>query len=211
MEAIQKLLGLFNSGYTVSVAVAAIVGVLFKIGTQLFKAMGWHDRYFVRKRLTRLKAIRSDANNSAITHYLDEAIDLEMFRIASGVNTSRSKMEYLLQLNQVGRWSPGQLRSLSKFLALDAGRDAPTLSVTLLDRLGAWVSGASALCAIALGVSNLIRCMLTGMPLIWLLGISLFGLTLIAGRFLATDLIDYLIVRRAQQYLGNDLAPAPDA
>lgn len=208
MEVIQQLQALFSSGYSTAVAVAAIVTILFKTVAQLFRAMEVHDKYFVRKRLTRLKDIRSSANNSQLIQYLDGAIELEIFRIASGVNTSRSKMEYLLQLEQVGRWSREQLRSLSKFLALEPGGATPSLAVTALARLGAWVGGISAFSTLALGAIYLIKLMLTGEPLMWLLGLLLFGLTVLAGRFLAIDLIDYIIVTRALQYLEQAPLPA---
>lgn len=207
MEVIQQLQALFSSGYSIAVAVAAIVAVLFKMVAQLFRTMEWHDKYFVRKRLARLKDIRSSASNSQLTHYLDGAIELEIFRIASGVSTSRSKMEYLLQLEQGGRWSREQLHSLSKFLVLEPGSATPVLAVTFLDRLGAWVGGISAFSTLALGAIYLLKLMLTGEPLIWLLGLLLFGVTVVAGRFLATDLIDYIIVTRAQQYLEQATLP----
>jgi hypothetical protein len=200
MEVIQQLQALFSSSYSTAIAVTAIVAVLFKMVAQLFRAMELHDKYFVRKRLARLKGIRSSADNSQLTHYLDRAIELEIFRIASGVSTSRLKMEYLLQLEQAGCWSREQLRSLSKFLALELGCATPSLSVTVLDRLGAWVAGISAFGTLALGATYLVKLMLTGEPLMWLLGLVLFGLSVVAGRFLAIDLIDYIIVTRAQQY-----------
>lgn len=203
MEVIQQLQALFSSGYSTSIAVAAIVAVLFKMVAQLFRAMELHDKYFVRKRLARLKDIRTSANNSQLIQYLDRAIELEIFRIASGVSTSQSKMEYLLQLEQAGRWSREQLRSLSKFLALEPGCATPSLSVTVLDRIGAWVGGISAFSTLALGAIYLTKLMLTGEPLMWLLGLVLFGLSVVAGRFLAIDLIDYIIVTRAQQYLAQ--------
>lgn len=201
MEVIQQLQALFNSSYSIAAAIAAVVAVLFKIVAQIFKAMEWHEKYLVRKRLTRLKDIRSNASNSQLIRYLDGAIELEIFCIASGVNTSRSKMEYLLQLDQAGRWSRVQLYSLSKFLALEPGSDTPSLTVTCLDRLGAWAGGISASSTLALGAAYLIQLLLTGEPILWLLGLSLFGMAVVVARFLATDLIDYIIAKRAQKHL----------
>ncbi|HBO8401376.1 TPA: hypothetical protein NJF89_000557 [Pseudomonas aeruginosa] len=207
MEIIQQLQALFNSGYSMVVAVAAIVTILFKILAQLFRALEWHNKYLVRKRLIRLKDIRSSTSSSQLIHYLDGAIELEIFRIASGVSTSRSKMEYLLQLGQTGFWSREQLHSLSKFLILELGSATPSLTVTLLDRLGAWAGGISAFSTLVLGAMYFIKLMLTGEPLMWLLGLLLFGLSVVAGRFLATDLIDYIIVTRAQHYLQHATLP----
>lgn len=202
MEAIQQVQAFFSSSYSVIAAVAAVLAVLFKIFGHLGRALELRDKHFIHKRLARLKAIRpSAANNTPLTQYLDAAIELEVFRIASGINTSRVKMEYLLQLNQLGRWSRGQLRSISKFLAVEPGDPAPQLSVTTFERVGACISGFAAGSVLLLSTIQLVRFFITGQPLLWLLGLALFALGIIAARFLATDLLDYLIVRRATKHL----------
>lgn len=197
------LQALFTTGYSTSVAVAATLAALLKILAHITRTMDWHDNHFVRKRLSRLRDIRSDATSSRLVRYLDDAIELEMFRIASGVNTSRSKMEYLLQLDEAGQWSRMQLHSLSKFLAVQPGNETPVLSVTFLDRLSAWASGISAVFTLLLGVGYLTELVVTGAPLMWILGLLLFGLAMLLGRYLATDCIDYIIVKRTQRYLSS--------
>nr|GFC13963.1 hypothetical protein [Tanacetum cinerariifolium] len=84
MEVIQQLQSLLNSGYSIFVAVVATLTVLLKMLTQIVKAMNWHDKHFVRKRFSRLKDIRAEATSPRLVRYLDDAIELEMFRIASG-------------------------------------------------------------------------------------------------------------------------------
>jgi len=137
MDVIQQLQPLLNSSYSIFVAAAATLAVLMKILSHIIKAMDWHDKHFVRKRLSRLRDIRSGATNTRLIRYLDEATELELFRIASGVSTSRSKMEYLLELDETGRWNRMQLQSLSKFVALQPDSKTPVLSVTSLDKLSA--------------------------------------------------------------------------
>lgn len=211
MEVIQLLQSLVNSGYSIFVAVAAMLTVFLKIVAHITKAMDWHDQRFVRKRLSCLKDVRSGATSARLVKYLDDAIELEMFRIASGVSTSRSKMQYLLQLDETGRWSRMQLQSLAKFLALQPGSETPVLSVTFLDRLSAWISGISTLLTLALGVGYLTELVLTGALLMWALGLLLFGLAMLLARYLATDFIDYVIVKRAQRYLSwQSQISAPD-
>lgn len=202
MEIIQQLQSLLNSGYSIFVAVAATLTIFLKVVARITRAMDWHDKHFVRKRFSRLKDIRAGATSPRLVRYLDDAIELEMFRIASGVSTSRSKMEYLLELDETGRWSRMQLQSLSKFLALQPGSETPVLSVTFLDRLSAWASGISAVFTLLLGVGYLTELVVTGAPLMWILGLLLFGLAMLLGRYLATDCIDYIIVKRTQRYLG---------
>lgn len=202
MDVIQQLQPLLNSGYSIFVAAAATLAVLMKILSHIIKAMDWHDKHFVRKRLSRLRDIRSGATNTRLIRYLDDATELELFRIASGVSTSRSKMEYLLELDETGRWNRMQLQSLSKFLAMQPGSETPVLSVTSLDKLSAWTGGISTLLTLLLGVGCMTLMASTGMPLMWIFGLLLFGLAILLARYLATDCIDYLIVTRAQRYLS---------
>lgn len=201
MEVLQQLQTMLNSGYSVFVAVAAVAAVLFKMTAQVFRAMEWHDKHFVKKRLAHLKAIRSSsAKNPQLTQYLDEAIELEVFRIASGINTSRTKMDYLLSLGQEGRWNRSQLRSLSKFVFAEPGK-SPSLQVSVFDRIGAGISAIAAFSTLTLGAVYAISLSVTAQPLTTLAGMVLFGIALLFGRFLATDLIDYLVVARALKHL----------
>ena len=198
----MELQTLFSSSYSMVAAAAAVLAVLFKIFGHLVKALEWRDKHFIHKRLVRLKAIRSSAaSNAKLSRYLDGAIEIEVFRIASGINTSQAKMEYLLQLNQLGRWSREQLRSLSKFLYIEPGSTTPQLSVTTFDRLGAWISGFAAFSVLILSALQLVRLVITGQPSMWLLGLVIFTIGIFAGRFLAADLLDYLIVLRAKKHL----------
>nr|WP_314570744.1 hypothetical protein [uncultured Pseudomonas sp.] len=202
MDVIQQLQPLLNSSYSIFVAAAATLAVLLKIASHIIKAMDWHDKHFVRKRLSRLRDIRSGATNTRLIRYLDDATEPELFRIASGVSTSRSKMEYLLELDETGRWNRMQLRSLSKFLAMQPGSETPVLSVTSLDKLSAWTGGISTLLTLLLGVGCMTLMASTGVPLMWIFGLLLFGLAILLARYLATDCIDYLIVTPAQRYLN---------
>ena len=202
MDVIQQLQPLLNSSYSIFVAAAATLAVLLKIASHIIKAMDWHDKHFVRKRLSRLRDIRSGATNTRLIRYLDDATELELFRIASGVSTSRSKMEYLLELDETGRWNRMQLRSLSKFLAMQPGSETPVLSVTSLDKLSAWTGGISTLLILFSGAWFLNILVRTGSPILGISGLLLFGLAILFARYLATDCIDYLIVTRAQRYLS---------
>lgn len=202
MDVIQQLQPLLNSSYSILVAAAATLAVLMKILSHIIKAMDWHDKHFVRKRLSRLRDIRSGATNTRLIRYLDDATELELFRIASGVSTSRSKMEYLLELDETGRWNRMQLQSLSKFVALQPDSKTPVLSVTSLDKLSAWTSGISTLLILFSGAWFLNILVRTGSPILGISGLLLFGVAILFARYLATDCIDYLIVTRAQRYLS---------
>ncbi|MBF8765805.1 MULTISPECIES: hypothetical protein [Pseudomonas] len=127
------------------IALATIVYQGAKWVNQLTKALDWHDKYFVRKRMNRLKNVRSEAGNGELTRYLDQALDIEVFRLASGISASRSLVEYLLKLDSTGRWSHAQLRSLSKFVVRDPADDNLKVAVSHLDGVIAWVGGVMAI------------------------------------------------------------------
>lgn len=59
MDVIQQLQPLLNSSYSIFVAAAATLAVLMKILSHIINAMDWHDKHFVRKRLSRLRDIRA--------------------------------------------------------------------------------------------------------------------------------------------------------
>jgi hypothetical protein len=59
--------------------------------------MDLHDKHLVRKRLARLRDIRTNATPSDFTSYFHGAVELEMFRIGSSVSASRLKTDYLLK------------------------------------------------------------------------------------------------------------------
>lgn len=202
MEVIQQLQALSSSGYSVAVAATAILAVLFKMFTQWVRAMEWHEKHFVRKRLTRLKAIRSSAeSNSLLTQYLDEAIELEAFRIASGITTSRAKMEFLLRLAQDGLWSREQIRRIAKFLTVKPGHPEPQLKILWLDRVAAYLGASAAIMTLILGLIYLFKFMLIGKPLLLLVGLLLFILCVLAALLFATDTLSYLVATRVQRHL----------
>jgi hypothetical protein len=62
--------------------------------------MDLHDKHLVRKRLTRLRDIRTNATPSDFTSYFHGAVELEMFRIGSSVSASRLCLKRVVALKQ---------------------------------------------------------------------------------------------------------------
>lgn len=153
MEVIQQALSLFGSSYGPLIA-AAIGGVtlLFKMIKALFKASDFHDKHLVRKHLQHLKAIRSSvSSNPELKKYLDEAIQREAFRLASGISTSRAKMEFLFKLSNDGVWTRQQLRRVSKFLIATPGELEPSITLSWADLVGAGLGITTALSMVLVG------------------------------------------------------------
>lgn len=127
--------------------------LLAKFLTTLGKAMEFHDRYFVGKRLNRLKALRLGIQeDKALVKYLDDAIALESFHIASGISTSAEKMSFLIRLSNCGRWNRPQIQALAKFLIVTPESFCLKVHITKVDKFGAVLGLASGIFLIVLGM-----------------------------------------------------------
>jgi len=184
-------------------AFVAVITVLFKIMKPLFNAVQFHDKHWVRKHLVHLKAVRSSASrNAELKQYLDDAIQLETFRIASGVTTSRAKMEFLLKLSRDGVWTQQQLRAVSKFLTATPGQLEPSISFTWADRVGAGLGLTSTLFILLAGGALLLQHMLQGGLASLALGLAIFSICVVIGTFFSLDYINFRVAKRVQEHLA---------
>lgn len=203
MEVFEELRAFFSSGASWLIAVAPILYQGAKWVNRLTKVWDWHDKHFVRKRMARLKTARSAACDDELTRYLDEALDIEMYRLASGISASRSLMQYMLRLDSTGRWSHAQLRSLSKFVVWDPADDNYKVAVGHFEGVIAWVG---AIVAVSLWITAML-CFLS--PLLigefWagLISIGIGGGLLLLAYFPAKDLAEYLLAKRVSRYLDK--------
>lgn len=96
---IEEFQTLFSSSQAIGIGVLGIVVALFKAAKVLTNAMDLHESYFVRKRQKRLKDSRASITiEGPFTRYLDEAIQLEAFRIEFGIRVGRLKALTLLKI-----------------------------------------------------------------------------------------------------------------
>jgi hypothetical protein len=196
MEDIQ-LPSVFGISLSSIVAIITIVVLLFKFGTHLIRALEWHDRYFVRKRLSELEAVRKCTDKTPqLTHYIDDALAIEGFRIASGITTSPQKMQYLIQLSKDGVWTNAQLRSASRYLSLAPGLKEPILDTRFIDKVGAGLGLLAAVASLVLGSIYFLQIAFAGKPLLWLAGFAVLSVFVLASRLFITDFIDYKVVKR---------------
>ncbi|MFK3721040.1 hypothetical protein ACI2J9_15895 [Pseudomonas fulva] len=203
MEVFEQLRAFLSSGASWLIAIAPLFYQGAKWLNRLTKVWDWHDKHFVRKRMARLKNARSEACNDELTRYLDEALDIEVFRLASGISASRSLMEYMLKLASTGRWSHAQLRSLSKFVVRDPADDNYKVAVGHFEGVIAWVG---ALMAVSLWIIAML-CFLS--PLFisglraGLISVGVGGGLLLLAYFPAKDLAEYLLAKRVSRYLDK--------
>lgn len=205
MEIPQQLLAFIDVKYIPALTVTVtLLSLLPKLVSPLMSAIEAHDKHFVRKPLERLKALRSSvAKNPDLSHYLETSIELEAFRIASGVNTSRAKMEFLLALNKDGTWTKPQLRSVCRHLEVQDDASKPTLVIRGFDKFLAYWSISASTSFALLGAAAFTLMAAQNTFVSFLSGAGTFGVCIMFARFLLSDYIHYKIARRAQATLAN--------
>lgn len=204
MEIAKVFQSLLAGGFVSYVAAAVALGSVFlKVLTALSRTLEFHDKHFVRKPIVRLRALRQAVSNTPeLVEFFDRAIQQEAFRLATRIDTSRVKRQYLLELDSRGIWSRNQLRSVSKFLLMSPNQKAPVITITRLDTAGAWFSVFAVFGTILVGGAHSLLLIFTGDPLYVLAGVFTACLFLLAVRFFATDFTDWLIAKRVQAYLA---------
>lgn len=205
LEQVQAVLG---SGYTVAVAVVGLVTVLFKL---LSRGLDFHDRHIVRKDFERLRVLREYASDGApFANYLDGAIQVESFRIASGISTSPVKMDYLLKLAKMGRWDRGQLRALSAYIRLLPNSVEPEVHIGKLHSFDGFFSLFGGFYFIFAGLFFLVYAgVFVESPLGWFVGGAICLVFFICALGMWKGFSSYQIAKNAKKYL--DLTKVKDA
>jgi hypothetical protein len=135
----EQLQSVFSGSGFISAAVLGMLMAMYKAASILSSAMDLHERHFVRKRHKRLQELRSSiSNNGAFTRYLDDAIQLEAFRIEFGIRVSPLKALALLNLWERGYWDRNQIGHIARFLIITPTESVPVIRITRADKVGAW-------------------------------------------------------------------------
>lgn len=200
MEIFQQLLAFIDVKYVPAfTAAVALFSLIPKLAAPLISALEAHDKHFVRKPLERLKALRSSvAKNPDLSHYLETSIELEAFRIASGVSASRAKMGFLLALNKDGTWSKPQLRSVAQHVGFPEGSDEPAIIISTSEKLFAVWSAVFAGLIALMGAVFFILLASTNEILPFLIGAVVFASFVAFARFILNEYISYKLASRAQ-------------
>lgn len=201
-DAFQQAQAVLGDGYAWTGVLMGLILLLAKLLTTLGKTLEFHDRYFVGKRLNRLKALRLGIQeDKALVKYLDDAIALESFHIASGISTSAEKMSFLIRLSGCGRWNRPQIQAIAKFLEVRPESSCPEIHITKMDKFGAALGLALGIFLILLGMFYFVLFFFSSEPLGLPVGALVLGAFIVAARLFATDFINYLIAKRALAYL----------
>lgn len=208
MEAIlQQAQGFLSSSYGV-LAIATML--LVKAISALRSAFDFHDKNFVEKRFKRLSELRASVkkDDRPLAQYLDDAIELEAFRVASGVTASKQKMDFLVEVASLGLWNRTQLRWVAKHLEQGPQDATPVIRITRLDWVGAAIGLFSLFYCITAGIFFFAYISLaTPMPYGLALGLLAFGGLVILARLLGEDFFSAKCANNVRKYLERKEAP----
>lgn len=199
---IADLLALFNGSYAITAAAVGIFVLLIRFLTMLGRAMEFHDKHFVEKRLRRLVLLRKNTvSDELFSRYLDEAIKLEAFRLASGVRAGTIKAAAIMNLSKLGHWDTIQIRRISGYLVGGAEGAMPEVEITKFDIFSAWYGLISGVTVLLLGAVGAIALAVRFSGYGFLLGIGFFIIAVIVGTWLAMDFGRYKLAIKVRSYL----------
>ncbi|MGF6208807.1 hypothetical protein [Pseudomonas frederiksbergensis] len=220
----QEILALFSSEGAVAAAIGVLVAVVVKSISMLNQIMEFHDKHFIEKRYKLLKELTSGIPvNSKLKRYLDDSVELEAFRIVSGIRGSSLQIAALVKLDSLGYWNREQIRRVAKFLVIKPEDPCPSIKITEADKFGARFGlGMAILLLLAGGVIS-IALTIKVPPFGFFIGLAILAVMTWAGAYFAADHGAYRTARSVQKYLidhpdtltacklGNDAQPVDAA
>lgn len=129
----MQMLELLKSQLDTGIGIAtAVIGLFVLTVRSLFNILSLYDRHWSRRHHKILKELRTgEVEASDFAMYLDNAIYVEGFRIASGISANKITADYLLSLAEVGYWNRHQIKQISKFVALAPDARIPIFCITV--------------------------------------------------------------------------------
>ncbi|MDD1016074.1 hypothetical protein [Pseudomonas rubra] len=197
---IQEIVAQFNSGWA---AAAAFVGMLFFLPTRAIKLINLYDSLLVRRQYKILKELRAaESSQSPYAQYLDDAIYLESFRIASGVRADRTKADFLIRLARTAHWNNWQIRQIARFLWVTPEQPRITLRITAHETTAAWSVCVFGFLFMGIGCITGLAIMLKGGTFsAFLAGAGVEVMFIFGAALIMSPYNSYRAARRFQKYL----------
>lgn len=197
---LEEFAAQFNSGWT---AVAVVVGVLCLVPTKAIQLLHLYDSHLARRQHKLLKELRAaESSESLYTQYLDDALYLESFRIASGVRADRSKADFLMRLACTGHWNRWQIRQIARYLWVTPEQPRLTLRITAVETAGAWSARLIGFFLMAIGsISGLMIMAKASNFGAFLGGMGAQAMFIIGAALVSAPFNSYRTARRLQKYL----------
>jgi hypothetical protein len=198
---ISDVLELLNNWQGITAAAVAIFALLLKSLQMLGTVMDFRDKHFVEKRYQRLRELRSHTTERELANYLDGAIKLEAFQIASGVRASAKKMEAIAKIANLGIWTSTQIRQFANFLVIAPDDPLPRIKIEFSDKFSAYLSlFFGGFMIIAGGVFNL-AFLLEQKPASFFVGFGMQCMLTVCGVIISGSFAKYKGAVRVQDYL----------
>lgn len=197
---LEEFAAQFNSGWT---AVAAVVGVLCLVPTKAIQLLHLYDSHLARRQYKLLKELRAaESSETLYAQYLDDALYLESFRIASGVRADRSKADFLIRLARTGHWNHWQIRQIARFMWVPPEQPRLTLRITAVEAAGAWFARLVGFFFLIIGCISGLTIMAKGGSFgAFLAGMGAEVMFIIGAALVSSPFNSYRAARRFQKYL----------
>lgn len=199
------MLELLKSQMDTGIGIAtAVVGLIVLTAKSAFKIFTLYDEHWSRRYYKNLKELReAEPSDGPLSKYLDDALYLEAFRIASGISTNRITVDYLKGLAKVGRWNRHQIKQISKFVVLRSDSPTPTFIITGWQAAGARFSLFITALFMGLGLLFGVGVMIKGAGTLsgLLAGFSVEIAFIVAAAWIGTPYHNYTIARAFEAYL----------
>lgn len=185
----------------ITITAAAILGVLAKFVLSLRRALDFHDEYFVKKRIKRITEIKALINEGPLTQFLDKSLEIEAFRIDTGIKASPAQMKALIEIHDSGLWTVPQLRGAARHLVVDRSSFKAAVKITRTDRVVAIASIFFALILLMAGAAYFAALAFTRSLSAFVAGAMLFSFFLMIGHLISYDYRAYRIATQVKLYL----------
>jgi hypothetical protein len=181
------------------------VGVIVLTLSSFFKVYSLYDRHWSRRHHKILRELRAvDTSQSPFTRYLDEAIYLESYRIASGVRANRIKADFLLRLALIDHWNHRQIRQIARFVVVSPESPKPMLRFTAGDIASALASLFIGMIIMAIGCMLGFAVALKGSTLgAYCAGGGLIFVFFIDAALVMSNYNSYNVARRFSVYMND--------
>jgi|SRR5690606_6874087 len=203
IDQLQQLRAILSTiNLTLGLSVAVIVAVLGKIIFSLRRALDFHNEYFVKKRIKRITELQPLIEEARpLRRFLDQSLETEAFKVASGIIASPAKMNALIEINDTGLWTVSHLRNASRHLVVNTTTLKASIKITIADKASAWASLFFTLFLLVVGSGYFVLLAITKSFLGFILGAFIFFVFVIVAYSIAYDFRAYRAARHIEAHL----------
>ena len=187
-----------NFSFALTTGFITLLGFSVKI---LKGAFDFHYEYFTRRQLRRMTDLLPQVDqNSQLYHFLQQAISIEVFKIASGVKTTTINAAALMHLCKFKRISPNQVKNLVRHIKARPDGQV-TISMWAMEKIAAYYSLTASVVIFIFGLYALVTSFAINAKYGWAAGLIVFLICLMPVRFFLKDWRNYQQIKGIQSEL----------